>query len=226
MRRAGSAEAIDLDLAQVAWRAPPPPPPKYEWDAAADAALAEAFGLAAEADKLAKEWHKMGMPPELGGAVAPPAGGADDQGQKDLAGVVQKLFPKTWMTKVRVQKRWDLLRAQQKKEEDEQKKAEREQRAERAAAADAAAAPQGDALVGQTVEVQWDGFVMLRGGGPRLRRELRPALRALRRRRRRADEALSLGRLPPAVAAGERVGGVRSGDGMRRRRASRRARRR
>ena len=157
VRRAGSAEAIDLDLAQVAWRAPPPPPPKYEWDAAADAALAEAFGLAAEADKLAKEWHKMGMPPELGCAVAPPAGGADDQGQKDLAGVVQKLFPKTWMTKVRVQKRWDLLRAQQKKEEDEQKKAEREQRAERAAAADAAAAPQGDALVGQTVEVKWDG---------------------------------------------------------------------
>ena len=66
---------------------------------------------------------------------------------------MQKLFPKTWMTKVRVQKRWELLRAQQKKEEDEQKKAEREQRAERAAAADAAAAPQGDALVGQTVEV-------------------------------------------------------------------------
>ena len=99
----------------------------------------------------------MGMPPELGGAVAPPAGGADDQGQKDLAGVVQKLFPKAWMTKVRVQKQWELLRAQQKKEEDEQKKAEREQRAEARGGGRRGGGAAGDALVGQTVEVKWDG---------------------------------------------------------------------
>ena len=98
----------------------PLPSPAYTWTGAVDEALVRVCRLQLGLQDRVAEWHKLGVPAELHGAVAipppPPSdapAAADHPEFKILIGRIHKLWPSKWMTAAKVQRQYKNASAQQ-----------------------------------------------------------------------------------------------------------------
>ena len=98
----------------------PLPTPTYTWTAAVDEALARVCRLQHGLQEKVAEWHKLGMPAELHGAVSvPPPSSSDAPTTTDhpdfkaLIVRISKFWPSKWMTVAKILKQFKSASAQQ-----------------------------------------------------------------------------------------------------------------